>query len=381
MGFFSRKKPEPVAATSATSATDEPVNGNGASAVSLTDDAIDTIADFLRLFGQHAFPLDSNPTEEFTRDCEAWARHITTGIAQTKHREDGDMLDAEQYGQGERDWAGLRFFLRNRRREEEAYVGGRLSTLKNMIWDMVSGLRNIAVDGEVAGGKIEENLLQLESAAKTGSLDTMQAIVASTVNNIRRCLAEQRAEFDKELASMGKRLDTIKGDLLEAERQLELDPLTELYNRGAFDQMLSRYVGLGALSDQTATLMLVDLDHFKQINDTYGHPAGDQVLRASANALVRTFPRNNDFVCRYGGEEFAIILLDVAEKDLLRISDRVLAGFRKMSVELGAQSIGVTCSVGCARLRKGESTSVFLGRVDEALYVAKDTGRDRAVIA
>lgn len=384
MGFFSRKKTEAVGEPQAAINVGPNDRTTGvASGDSLADNAIDTIADFVRIFGQHAFPLEGADQEDFTRDCEAWARHVTTGIAQTKHLEEGDMLDAEQYVGGERDWAGLRFFLRNRRREEESYVGGRLSTLKNMIWDMVSGLRNIAVDGEVAEGSIENNLLVLERAAKDGSLDTMQAVVASTVNNIRRSLVDQRTEFDKELASLGNRLSTIKDDLLEAQRQLELalDPVTELYDRGAFDETLSRYVGLGALSSETATLMRVDLDNFQSVNDTYGNPAGEQVLRASANSLVRTFPRNNDFVCRYGGEEFAVILLDVADKDLVRVSERVLASFRKLSVDLGAQSIGVTCSIGCARLRKGESTASFLQRVDDALSEAKNGGRDRAVVA
>ncbi len=96
--------------------------------------------------------------------------------------------------------------------------------------------------------------------------------------------------------------------------QATLDSLTNLYNRAAFDQEVEKVGALGLLLGSMPCLLLVDVDHFKAINDQYGHPAGDQVLKAVAENLVRHFLRKEDFVARYGGEEFAIVVRDSAPK-------------------------------------------------------------------
>jgi diguanylate cyclase (GGDEF)-like protein len=162
---------------------------------------------------------------------------------------------------------------------------------------------------------------------------------------------------------------------------MELDALTELYNRGAFDDALKGLVDLASLTAQPVLLMLVDLDHFKRVNDQYGHPVGDAVLVETANTLVRCFPRGKDFIGRYGGEEFAVILWDVEPEHTERLGERLLDAVRELSVASDKGEVKLTCSIGAATLRLGESPADLVRRTDDALYQAKQQGRDRLVIA
>jgi len=127
--------------------------------------------------------------------------------------------------------------------------------------------------------------------------------------------------------------------------------------------------------------MMLDLDHFKEINDTYGHPAGDLVLQTVANAIVRVFPRRSDFIARYGGEEFAVILVDVEPADMAPLGERILKAVRALSIDYQDNNIRLTCSVGIAACTQLDRAETLLSRVDQALYQAKQAGRDRSVFA
>jgi diguanylate cyclase (GGDEF)-like protein len=125
---------------------------------------------------------------------------------------------------------------------------------------------------------------------------------------------------------------------------------------------------------------MIDLDHFKQVNDTHGHPGGDVVLKGAADAIVRVFTRRSDFVARYGGEEFAVIVVDVEPADLEPLCSRLLKAVRALRIDYRECEIALTCSIGAASFRADDNVEAFLQRADQALYQAKQSGRDRAVI-
>jgi len=135
------------------------------------------------------------------------------------------------------------------------------------------------------------------------------------------------------------------------------------------------------LLNDPACLVLVDIDHFKQINDIYGHTTGDNGLEAVAGALVRTFPRRADVVTRLGGDEFAVILGDATAADGGRLADRLLAAVRELELSAVPDALKVTVSVGVAEAIRGESSDNWFARADRALYDAKAEGRDRVVVA
>jgi diguanylate cyclase (GGDEF)-like protein len=159
------------------------------------------------------------------------------------------------------------------------------------------------------------------------------------------------------------------------------DPLTGVYSRGFFDEILPSQLAAARRNQRALTLLMIDLDHFKRINDTYGHSAGDQVLRDVAAAFAATV-RASDYVCRYGGEEFAVVLpeTDVAEGLALagRIRSAVAARFRTREHRgPGAQ---LTITIGAAAFpAEAGSVEALVDLADARLYQGKAAGRDRIV--
>jgi diguanylate cyclase (GGDEF)-like protein len=164
--------------------------------------------------------------------------------------------------------------------------------------------------------------------------------------------------------------------------QADRDGLTKIGNRRSFEVRLDDEAARHGRYEQPLSLILVDLDHFKQVNDTYGHPAGDDVLRDLA-ALLGEGLRSSDYPARYGGEEFAIILPHtsreqaalLAERLRLRVAER---GFR---VAASKTPLNITVSAGVASLAPGASSQDLVLLADQALYLAKNSGRDRVVVA
>jgi diguanylate cyclase (GGDEF)-like protein len=175
-------------------------------------------------------------------------------------------------------------------------------------------------------------------------------------------------------------IDAIR-HILKGKRSIErlamTDDLTGLANRRAFFAAAERSI---AEIDGVAvppTLLIVDLDHFKRVNDVYGHRAGDQALQAAAQALARSVRDDVDFVGRLGGEEF-VVLLDAADAETARrAAESGRAAIAAMRVPTPNGEIAVTASIGYTPLVAGDSVSNALQRADEALYVAKRAGRNQ----
>jgi len=160
------------------------------------------------------------------------------------------------------------------------------------------------------------------------------------------------------------------------------DVLTGLYNRRYLEEALEREIRRAVRAEQCLGILMLDLDHFKKCNDTYGHDAGDAVLRETAGLLSRSI-RAEDVVCRYGGEEF-VVILPTADLNAARMrAERIRARLRELTVVHNGQSLGViTASVGVAALPEhGVSTQELISAADAALYQAKREGRDRVVAA
>jgi diguanylate cyclase (GGDEF)-like protein len=161
------------------------------------------------------------------------------------------------------------------------------------------------------------------------------------------------------------------------EREAMIDGLTKIFNRRWLDERLPRLIHRFRFDGRPLSLLMADVDHFKRFNDTHGHVAGDQVLATVARTLAAHI-RPTDFVVRYGGEEFALILPGTGQSGALVAAERLRKVVRLAAVELDARSLPpVTISLGAATLREGENASDLLVRADQALYRAKEGGRDR----
>jgi diguanylate cyclase (GGDEF)-like protein/PAS domain S-box-containing protein len=160
------------------------------------------------------------------------------------------------------------------------------------------------------------------------------------------------------------------------------DPLTGLYNRRYLQEMLEREIRRAARAEQPLGILMLDLDHFKKFNDTYGHEAGDTILREVGAFLIKSI-RVEDTVCRFGGEEFVIVLPTASAEASRSRAERIRAKLRELTVLHQGLSMGkITVSVGVAELpANGTSAADLLAAADAALYRAKRAGRDQVTVA
>lgn len=156
----------------------------------------------------------------------------------------------------------------------------------------------------------------------------------------------------------------------------ETDPLTGLYNRRKFFEEFTREVERVSRYESPLSIIMLDIDHFKPVNDKYGHQMGDEALRTLADVL-RANTRKTDMVARYGGEEFIIMLPETPLKGSRGVADRILSEVEKTAVLGAALEINFTVSVGLAYFTKGDTVDTLVARTDQALYAAKKNGRNR----
>ena len=159
------------------------------------------------------------------------------------------------------------------------------------------------------------------------------------------------------------------------------DPLTQAYNRGYLDKRLEEELAFSNRHGTDLSVLLLDVDHFKNVNDSYGHQAGDAVLRVLA-ALLKRIVRTEDVVARYGGEEFAVVARGINPRNAFIFAERIRKTFAATRIPWEGDYIAVTLSIGVATSRvdrKYNTTDALLGVADEALYAAKEGGRNRSV--
>ena len=177
---------------------------------------------------------------------------------------------------------------------------------------------------------------------------------------------------------MNDERDSLVAELRAQIRQLEArvqelsrDALTGVWGRGVLDHALGTELARARRFGRHLGLLMVDVDHFKAVNDTHGHPVGDRTLQAVAETLQR-YVRDCDTLARYGGEEFCILVDNASRDGLLILGERV-----RGAVETTLRRPAVTVSVGCALSTASDTPVTLLERADRALYAAKDGGRNR----
>lgn len=193
-------------------------------------------------------------------------------------------------------------------------------------------------------------------------------------------LEEHVAERTFELEMALRELQEVNNEL---ERKNGEDGLTGLFNRRHFDRQLTSEFRRGWRNKEPVALIMLDIDYFKPVNDKYGHMIGDQILVALAARLTKAIRRSGDTVCRYGGEEFSIILANTKEDEAQKVAANIGAAVRDSTFQTDAGELSITVSIGVCVAQPGvfEVPEQLLQAADEALYGAKNRGRDQTVIA
>lgn len=173
-----------------------------------------------------------------------------------------------------------------------------------------------------------------------------------------------------------KILEDIRSKQDELKIQASTDPLTQLYNRRHFMNESLHILEKAKASGKSVSVLTADIDHFKVVNDNYGHTAGDLVLVDVAQVLKR-FSRDTDLIARFGGEEFVILLPDASYTDALECAERIRQGVEVHIFQLDDTVLKITISIGVTYIASLESLDIALNRADKALYQAKNSGRNR----
>jgi diguanylate cyclase len=210
--------------------------------------------------------------------------------------------------------------------------------------------------------------------------DQVKAIVESLVKSTREMRETNKALEDRltlsksEISNLQQSLEAIRAESMT-------DPLTGLGNRKFFDRSIDAAVQNAQVNGEPMSLLMLDIDHFKSFNDSYGHLTGDQVLRLVGMSLKQTI-KGQDITARYGGEEFAVVLPNTALRQALTVADHIRRAI--MAKELKKKSTGeilgrVTISVGVSMLKPHDDTDALIERADACLYAAKRNGRNRVI--
>ncbi len=221
----------------------------------------------------------------------------------------------------------------------------------------------------------------IKSSAETGEKDDGGASApqprgeSASLEQLILDLAKSNRDLREELERLQRELGEQSHRLAVQAAAARTDPLTNLANRRAFEEFMAHRLAEHQRHGSPLSLILLDIDHFKAVNDRYGHPAGDAVLRGVAKALQGT-TRGHDLLARLGGEEFAIVLPAAPATTALDAGDRVRRTIEKLRFSGSAWNIRVTISGGVAETKGDETLANLLARADEALYASKSSGRN-----
>lgn len=268
------------------------------------------------------------------------------------------------------------FLPRIRLSEELRDAGAQLSReLRNVAAAIVDAQRSQSQYGDT----LSDASRTLADSPAGGELERL----VSTLTQATKTVQEQSTTLEKKLHESTREVSHLREHLDQVRREAMTDALTSLANRKALDEHLARVCSEASMTGKPLTLAVLDIDHFKRFNDTWGHQTGDQVIRYVASVLGRmaTPPR---FSARFGGEEFAMVFVGEPAPAALRVLEqiRVEIGSRSLKRRSTNEDLGaVTISIGLAQLHKGESMTALIERADAALYLSKRNGRNRTTNA
>lgn len=292
----------------------------------------------------------------------------------------------------------MQMHIRDERKELEKFLE-QISERLAEIDQQLKSLAGISDKHREGLEKVNEEVGQATAAIEdaltsTEDLDALKTAVKSHVIMIRQHLdtyfegeTVTNTENDRIVKQLAKELIAVKREAESLREQLEQrrleathDPLTRIPNRLAYQEWIEQEHSRFEKYDTPFVLMVWDVDFFKKINDNYGHLAGDKVLRIVAQVLAEQV-READFVARYGGEEFVIVMPGTTQQPAMAVAEKIRKAISECAFHFRQEPVSITASCGVAEVRAGESIDDIFHRADEALYKAKQSGRNTCIAA
>jgi len=325
-----------------------------------------TLVYILDVCNKHLFEVPQHSVRKVRTKIDAFAREIV-------HPKNPESLNDTLFR--------LRQFYSSYRIDEYSFVQNTIDDFKRIIWDFADHLSEELTSENVTQSEMDRSLSQLREAVESNSIEELRTKSREFIDLYLKNQTSSNERRSKRMETIKKNLSTVKRQLMEANQNMRRDHLTGAHNRKSYDEQIKRYLQLNELDKDPVTLVMLDIDHFKKINDSYGHDIGDFILKECVRLLQESFAREEDFIARLGGEEFAVILPGCDASAASKIADECMARIRKEVFVHGSHQIRFTISMGVAQLIPGENADTWYKRADAALYEAKSTGRNKLSIA
>lgn len=260
-------------------------------------------------------------------------------------------------------------------------VSDRMSSVSERMHARIEAVHD-AIDSAMTTANAYSGSLQSASGDLARNLDNaaVKALAGKLLAETRR-MQDTNAALEQKLEASRDDIAALQRDLDDVRRESMLDPLTKIANRKSFDEGLAEAIASATGSSEPLCLVLIDIDHFKSFNDTYGHQTGDQVLRLVAMTLKSNI-KGKDLAARYGGEEFVAILpaTDIDSAVIVAENVRRAIHAKELLKRSTNEKLGrITASFGVASLDPADSAMTLIERADRCLYAAKHAGRNRVV--
>lgn len=287
-------------------------------------------------------------------------------------------------------------------RRDKAEADRLLQTLNERLEDIAAHLRGDAeecagaqADGQAFGRQLLSETQALYTHTRQASdLASLQSQVYRRLTAIDQRVRDHRAREDARVQTHRERTQalrlrieelesqtqTLSHSVRKLERKASRDGLTGVPNRAAYDERVAAEIAAWKRDQRPRSIAAFDVDHFKLINDQYGHTAGDKVLQVLAKQLGRRL-RDHDFLARYGGEEFVLLLDDLTPTRALAVTDKLRQTIEKIGFHFRQLPVSITVSCGVTGFRENDTPESLFERADQALYQAKRGGRNRCCIA
>ena len=292
--------------------------------------------------------------------------------------------------------AGLRAELQSERRGNEQFLNQltqNLQTLESTLVELESGHQASFADGQKMDTQLSSHMQGLENSMhQAENLNGLKEAITTRLDHIRSNMEEFRRNEDSRnnvledqvnrlrdrVGSMEQESSELRDRIAQEHRKAMSDPLTEIPNRLAYDEYIRQEYARWKRYQKPLSLAVWDIDRFKAINDSYGHKAGDKVLKAIAT-LLKKKTREADFVARYGGEEFVMLMPQTARKDALEVAEKLRKEIEKCGFHFRGEDVKVTISCGLTEFSGDDTPLEAFERADKGLYQAKGAGRNRCL--
>ncbi len=343
----------------------EPKNGEATPSKHEISEELATVLFMIDIYNKNLFEVEHHPIRKTRETLDDFAK----GMVET----DREKLEKTLFR--------FRQYMASYRLDEYSYIQKTFEDFKNIIWDFADQLGDEIHIERAQDFELKSHLEGLREAVESNSIQQLRAKSREFIDTYVESQTRKDERRTRRVESIQKNLHAVKKQLMEANLTARLDHLTGAHNRKSFDEQLKRYHSLSQISDHHVSMIILDIDHFKKVNDTYGHDVGDFVIKECVRLAKEIFSREGDFVARIGGEEFAVILPDYQVEHCMKKAEDLLAHVRKQVFIQAQQEIRFTVSMGIAQLLPTESVENWVKRADSALYESKKTGRNKFTVA